>query len=242
MTESAVGQTVRMSRMRTAIGHRMSQSKREAPHFYVEAEIDMGAAQGLLSSLSAATDGAKITVTTVIAAGIIRCLEAHPEFNSVWAGTSLIRVEAVNLGIAVSLPDGLIAPAIIDCAGLGVEPLSVRFNDLVARARGGRLRTSEVSDGTFTLSNLGMFRVTAFTAIITPPQVATLAAGRIIDRPVVRDGTVTIRPIMTATLSCDHRAVDGSDGARFLETLQGLLEKPAYWASGSAQSEATTNA
>lgn len=124
------------------------------------------------------------------------------------------------------------APALLDCRERGVEDLGRGLADLVARTRAGRLRAPEISEGTFTLSNLGMFDVTQFTAIITPPQVAILSTAQTAERAVVRDGQLAIRRLMTATLSSDHRVVDGVGAARFLGTLKGLLEAPEAWARG----------
>ena len=153
-----------------------------------------------------------------------------PAFNAAWNGDVVESVDAINVGVAIALDDGLIAPALLDCRERGVEDLSRGLADLVARTRAGRLRAPEISEGTFTLSNLGMFDVTQFTAIITPPQVAILATARTAERAVVRDGQLAIRRLMTATLSSDHRVVDGVGAARFLGTLKGLLEAPEAWA------------
>ncbi len=132
--------------------------------------------------------------------------------------------------MAIALDDGLIAPALLDCRERGIADLAVGLGDLAGRTRAGKLRAAEIGEGTFTLSNLGMFDITAFTAIVTPPQVAILATAKTIERAVVRDGAVTTRRVMTATLSSDHRVVDGVGAARFLGTLKALLEAPAAWA------------
>jgi pyruvate dehydrogenase E2 component (dihydrolipoamide acetyltransferase) len=132
--------------------------------------------------------------------------------------------------VAIALDDGLIAPALLDCRDRGIADLATGLGDLVARTRAGKLRAPEIGEGTFTLSNLGMFDVTAFTAIITPPQVAILATAKTVERPVVRDGEVVVRRTMSATLSSDHRVVDGVGAAGFLGTLKGLIEAPAPWA------------
>ena len=137
-------------------------------------------------------------------------------------------VDAINIGVAIALDDGLIAPALLDCRERGVEDLAAGLADLVARTRAGKLRGPEIADGTFTLSNLGMFEVTQFTAIITPPQVAILATARTEPRAVVRDGAVVARQVMTATLSSDHRVVDGVGAARFLATFKGLVEAASF--------------
>ena len=140
---------------------------------------------------------------------VARTLSAYPAFNAVWDGETLLRVDAINLGVAIDLGDaGLIAPALLDCGAKSVEQIGSELRDLVARAKVGRLRSPEIADGTFTLSNLGGLGVSSFTAIITPPQVAILATGATEERAVVRDGQVVVRRIMSATLSSDPRAVD----------------------------------
>ena len=142
------------------------------------------------------------------------------------------RWDAINIGVAIALDDGLIAPALLDCRDRGIADLAAGLGDLVTRTRAGKLRAPEIGEGTFTLSNLGMFDVTAFTAIITPPQVAILATARTVERPVVRDGEVVIRRVMTATLSSDHRVVDGVGAAGFLGTLKTLIEAPGRLGGG----------
>jgi len=221
--------------MRRAIARRMTESKQQAPHFYLSTEIEMDA-------LMAATDRAnhgrareeRVTVTAYLVRAVALTLAEHPAFNAVWNGEVIERVDAVNIGVAIALDDGLIAPALLDCRERGVADLAAGLSDLVSRTRAGKLRAAEIAEGTFTLSNLGMFEVTAFTAIITPPQVAILATARTVERPVVRDGEIVVRRVMTATLSSDHRVVDGAGAAGFLGTFKGLIEAPADWASVDA--------
>ncbi len=221
--------------MRRAIARRMTESKQQAPHFYVSTEIEMDA-------LMAATDRAnhgrareeRVTVTAYLVRAVALTLAEHPAFNAVWNGEVVERVDAIDIGVAIALDDGLIAPALLDCRDRGVADLAAGLSDLVARTRAGKLRAAEIAEGTFTLSNLGMFEVTAFTAIITPPQVAILATARTVERAVVRDGEIVVRRVMTATLSSDHRVVDGAGAAGFLGTLKGLIEAPADWASVDA--------
>jgi pyruvate dehydrogenase E2 component (dihydrolipoamide acetyltransferase) len=218
--------------MRRAIARRMTESKQHVPHFYLSTEIEMDA---LFAAADEANQGRaredRVTVTAFLLRAVALTLAEHPAFNAVWNGDVVERVDAINLGVAIALDDGLIAPALLDCADRGVADLATGLADLVARTRAGKLRAAEIGDGTFTLSNLGMFEVTAFTAIITPPQVAILATARTAERPVVRDGQIVVRRVMTATLSSDHRVVDGVGAAGFLGTLKGLVETPGGWAS-----------
>jgi len=223
---------VKQSPMRRAIARRMTESKRQVPHFYLSTEVEMDA---LLGTADAANAGRqredRLTVTAFLLRAVALTLAEHPAFNAAWNGDIVERWDAINIGVAVALDDGLIAPALLDCRGRGIKDLATGLADLVARTRAGKLRAAEIGEGTFTLSNLGMFEVTAFTAIVTPPQVAILATAKTVERPVVRDGAVTSRRIMTATLSSDHRVVDGVGAASFLGTLKGLLEAPDGWAT-----------
>ena len=207
---------VSQSPMRRAIARRMVESKQHIPHGYVSTEIEM---DDLLDLVDAANAGRireeRITVSAFLLRALALTLVEHPAFNAAWHGDVIERWDAINIGVAIALDDGLLATGLAD---------------LVARTRIGKLRAPEIGEGTFTLSNLGMFDVTSFTAIVTPPQVAILATARTVERPVVRDGALTTRRIMSATLSSDHRVVDGVGAARFLGTLKGLLEVPAEWA------------
>jgi pyruvate dehydrogenase E2 component (dihydrolipoamide acetyltransferase) len=220
------GSLVELSPMRRAIARRMSDSKRDAPHFYVEAEISMARALRVVEEANARATGHRVTVTTVLARATSVALGAHPRLNAVWTERGLEIVDSVNLGIAVSLDDGLIAPALLGAESLTLAETAVALADLVDRARARRLRAAELSDGTFTLSNLGMYAVSRFTAIVVPPQVAILATGTTLERPVVLGGEIVAEPVMAATVSADHRAIDGSDAAAFLTTLKSLLEAP----------------
>jgi pyruvate dehydrogenase E2 component (dihydrolipoamide acetyltransferase) len=226
---------VTQSAMRRAIARRMTESKQQVPHFYVSTEIEM---DGLLALADRANEGRtredRLTVTAFLLRAVALTLAEHPAFNTTWNGDVIERVEAINLGVAIALDDGLIAPALLDCADRGVADLALGLADLVARTRAGKLRAPEIGEGTFTLSNLGMFDVSAFTAIVTPPQVAILATARTVERPVVRDGDIVVRRIMTATLSSDHRVVDGAGAAALLGTLKGLIETPGGWAEAGA--------
>jgi pyruvate dehydrogenase E2 component (dihydrolipoamide acetyltransferase) len=217
--------------MRRAIARRMTESKQHAPHFYLSTEIDMDA---LLGAAERANVGRaredRVTVTAFLLRATALTLAEHPAFNAVWNGDVVERWDSINIGVAIAVEDGLIAPALLDCRERGIADLATGLGDLVARTRAGKLRAAEIGEGTFTLSNLGMFDVTAFTAIVTPPQVAILATARTVDRPVVRDGEIVVRKVMTATLSSDHRVVDGVGAAGFLGTLKRLIEMPGAWA------------
>ncbi|HSO29796.1 MAG TPA: dihydrolipoamide acetyltransferase family protein [Candidatus Sulfomarinibacteraceae bacterium] len=225
---------VTMTPMRAAIARRMVQSKQQAPHFYVSNEIEMDVLIAAAERHNAEQDpSARVTLTAYLIRAVALALLEHPALNAVWAGETLERWDAVNVGVAIAVDDGLIAPALLDCGAREVDDIATALADLTTRTRAGRLKAPEMTDATFTLSNLGMFEVSQFTAIVTPPQVAILATGRSYERAVVRDGQVVVRRVMQATLSADHRAVDGAGAARFLGTLKSLVEAPASWAPGA---------
>jgi pyruvate dehydrogenase E2 component (dihydrolipoamide acetyltransferase) len=231
MTEAEGRHPVTFTPMRSAIARRMVQSKQAAPHFYVSRDLEMDAALDALGSLNEGRTGdERVSVTALLVRALALSLGEHRAFNAVWNGDTLEQVDAVNIGVAIDLGDGgLIAPALLACEQKSVTEIAADLRDLVARTRAGRLKAPEISEGTFTLTNLGMLGVTQFTAIITPPQVSTLATGVTESRPVVRDGQVVVRRLMTATLSSDHRAVDGAGAARLLADLQSRLDAATDW-------------
>jgi len=212
--------------MRAAIARRMSASQREVPHFYVSAEIETARVEASLAALSESS-GRRVSMTSALVRACALALAQHPEMNAVWGDDGLVVASEINIAVAVALDDGLIAPALLDCGELELAEVAARLGDLIGRTRAGKLRLPELNDATFTLSNLGMFDVSAFAALVTPPQVAILAAGRSITRVLpAGDGGVTTGRVMDVTLSADHRAVDGADAARFLGSLKQLLETP----------------
>jgi len=214
--------------MRSAIARRMTKSKQEAPHFYVATEVTMDAAVAETERL-AAESGERITLTSLLVRAVAAALRAHPELNAVWAEEGLVRMQSVNVGVAVALDDGLIAPALLGCDTLSTLEASAALRDLVERARSGKLRGSELTGATFTLSNLGMFEVASFAAIVTPPQVAILATGRASRVPRYDGDRLVPRTVLTATLSVDHRAVDGAEAGRFMGTFKQTLENPTLF-------------
>ena len=203
----------------------MQQSKQQAPHFYETTAIEMDPTLDLLSRVNVDIDDDRaVTVTAALIHAVTNALQKHPELNSTWDQNQLLRWNEVNLGVAIDTPDGVVAPAILGCDRLGLRETSDALRDLVARSRQGKIRTREWSDATFTVSNLGMFGVGQFTAIVVPPQVAILATGQIEPQVVVRSGDVQVRRMMSATISADHRVVDGVIVARFLQDLKQNLE------------------
>ncbi len=219
------GTLVEFSRMRSAIARRMTASKQEAPHFYVASEIELDAAVAETERLAAGA-GERVTLTSLLVRATATALRAHPELNAIWREEGLVRMRSINVGVAVALDDGLIAPALLDCDSLTTLEVASALRDLLERARSGKLRGSEMTGATFTLSNLGMFEVTAFAAIVTPPQVAILATGKAARVPRYDGDRLVPRTVLTATLSADHRALDGADAGRFMATFKQTLENP----------------
>jgi pyruvate dehydrogenase E2 component (dihydrolipoamide acetyltransferase) len=230
MTEPSGSRLVPLTRMRAAIARRMSESKRTAPHIYLTTEIDMDALMAAVEERNRAVPPeAAASVTAALARAVALTLADEPALNAHWTDDGPIRYDAVHLGIAIALDDGLIAPALLDAESLDLRGTASALRDLAARARARKLRARELTAATFTLSNLGMFEIVDFAAIINPPQGAILATGRAQPRALVVDGEVTVRTSLTATLSADHRAIDGAIGARFLDLLKARLEGPADW-------------
>ena len=219
------GTVVEFTRMRSAIARRMVKSKQEAPHFYIATEVEMDAAVAEAARL-AEESRSRVTVTSLLVRASAAALREHRELNSVWREEGLVRMNAINVGVAVALDDGLIAPALLGADALSTLEVSAALHDLVERARSGRLRGSEMTEATFTLSNLGMFEVNAFAAIVTPPQVAILATGKAARVPRYDGDELVPRTVLTATLSVDHRAVDGAEAGRFMNTFKRMLESP----------------
>jgi pyruvate dehydrogenase E2 component (dihydrolipoamide acetyltransferase) len=224
---AALGGVVPLSRMRQAIARRMTQSKREAPHYYVTAEIDLTEAMSFRSSVNeAGGEDAQVSVNDLIVKACAEVLRRYPHFNASFVDNGLRMNERINVCIAVSLPDGLIAPALLDVGGKSLGAIARESKDLAGRARNGGLKGPELNDGTFTVSNLGMYGIETLIPIIQPPQSAILGVGAIQDKPAVRNGQIVVRKLMMVALAADHRVTDGAQGAEFLRELQRFLEQP----------------
>ena len=217
-----------LSRMRQQIARVTVKSKTEKPHFYVSAEIDMTKAMALRSQVNdqLSDEGVRITVNDLIVKACIESLKKYPKFNAYYQDDGIQFNSTINIAVAIAEEEGLIVPAILDCGGKTLRDLSQMVKDLAQRSASGTLNTQEYTGGTFAISNLGMFDITSFLAIIHPPQSAVLAVGTVSDRPIVRDGELAIGKIMNATISADHRIVDGVEGAEFLIEVKRLLENP----------------
>ncbi len=213
------------SAMLKAIAQRMGESNGPVPHFYVESQIDMEKALQLRKELNDALE-VKVSVTDMIVRASALALLDHPEVHRSWVAEGLAYHAHANIGIAVALDEGLIVPVIRHADQKTLVEIATESQDLATRARAGRLLQAEIEGGTFTVSNLGMMGVTRFLAIINPPEPAILAVGATIETPVVHDGQVVVRPIMTVTLSCDHRATSGAGGAALLQSFKRRFEQP----------------
>ena len=213
--------------MRQAIARRMTASKQQAPHFYVTAEATLDAALAELELRNAGRPREeRISVTALVIRACAVALREHPALNAVWEGEQLMLSDEINVGVAVALDDGLVAPALLRCEEHALDATAVALLDLTERARAGRLRGSEMTGATFTVSNLGMFGIAGFIPIVTPPQVAILGVGGVVRVPRYDGERLVPRSLLSLTLSADHRAVDGADVARFLNTLTATLENP----------------
>ena len=226
-TTETDGERVDLSRMRRVIARVTGDSKRQAPHFYVTAEVDMDKAMTLRSDINDALPADnRVSVNDLVVRACAIALGRHPKFNAFFREDYLQYNAAVNIGVAISLEAGLIVPGISDCGGKSLAEIAAASKDLIARANSGSLRNEEYSETTFSVSNLGMFDVDSFAAIIFPPHAAVLAVGTVKEQPVVRDGQLAVGRVMKATLSTDHRVADGAEAARFLVEVKGLLEQP----------------
>jgi pyruvate dehydrogenase E2 component (dihydrolipoamide acetyltransferase) len=216
------------SPMLKAVARRMSDSKAQVPHFYLQCEIDMGKALALREELNAELedDGVKLTVNDLIVRACALALRDHPQFHRSWIDGKLHQHRAAHVGVAVALDEGLIVPVIRNADSLPLRELAVVARDLVTRARAGSLRQPEIEGGTFSVSNLGMLGITSFQAIINPPEPGILAVGSVVERAIGLGGQVVVRQLMTVNLSVDHRAASGADGARLLQTVTRYLEHP----------------
>ena len=221
--------TTELSRIRKTTGQRMAESKREAPHFYVTAEVDMGPAAALREQLNAAVgdDGAtKVSFNDLIVKAAANALRGFPNLNSALHGDRLTTYPNIDINVAVALDGGLIAPFVADADQKSLGAIARATKDLIGRARNGGLKPEEYQGGTFTISNLGMFDVGEFIAVINPPQAAILAVASIKEVPVVKDGIFAVGQRMNLTLSADHRVTDGAEAARYLAEVRRQLEQP----------------
>jgi len=218
-----------LSQVGRLMAERTTQSWTTAPHFFVSREIDAGALLAAREKFGPAIEkerGVRLSHTDLLVAAVAHALEKHPLVNASWTGDGVRLHPEINVGIAMAVDDGVVVAAIPGTNSKNLGEIATMRRDLTDRARGGKLRPADITGATFTISNLGMYKVDAFTAIIVSPQVAILAVGRIADRVVPVDGKPGIRPMMTLTLSCDHRVFDGARAATFLNDLATAIIEP----------------
>ena len=214
--------------MRQQIARVTVQSKQQTPHYYVSTEINMTEAMDLRKQINSSleSEGVRISVNDLVIKACVDALNLHPKFNASFKEDGVLINSSINIGIAIAEEEGLIVPAIMECNNKSVKDISTASKDLVARSKGGTLRPQEYTEGTFSISNLGMFDVSSFIAIILPPQSAMLAVGSVAEQAIVKDGDVAVAKMMNATLSADHRVTDGAEGAKFILDIKQRLENP----------------
>jgi pyruvate dehydrogenase E2 component (dihydrolipoamide acetyltransferase) len=216
----------KMTSMRLTIARRLTESKQSIPHYRLSVDVDCAAMTRRRAELAAA--GTKVSLNDLLIRALALTLVEHRDVNAQFAGDEVLRFPHADICVAVATEGGLTTPIVRAADTKDVAKIAAEVADLAERARSARLTREEITGGTFTLSNLGMFGVDRFDAIINPPQVAILAVGAAADRAVVRDGALAVARVMTLELSCDHRVVDGAVGGRFLGALREQLEKGTF--------------
>ncbi len=219
-------QEVRVTQMRKTIARRLVEAKNEAPHYYLQMVVDCEKLVALRTELNDSQDKLKISFNDLVMRACVVALQDHPWVNAGWQGKTIKQFGGVQLGFAVAIEDGLITPVVRDAERKGLLQMAVEVRDLAERARTGQLEEREYQGNSFCVSNLGMYGIERFTAIINPPAACILAVGALRQEPVVKDGALAVGQTMALSLSCDHRVVDGATGAAFMKDLKQILEKP----------------
>jgi pyruvate dehydrogenase E2 component (dihydrolipoyllysine-residue acetyltransferase) len=215
-----------LNAMRRVIARRLTESKQTVPHFYLTIDCEIDALLKIRAELNAKSDAYRISVNDFVIRAAALALRQVPAANASWSDEAILLWDTVDIAVAVALDDGLITPIVKQADRKGLAAIASETKDLAARARAGKLKLEEFQGGTFSISNLGMFGVRDFAAVINPPQGGILAVGAGEKRPVVKDGALAVATVMSCTLSCDHRAVDGAVGAQFLAAYKKLVEDP----------------
>ncbi len=212
--------------MRKSIARRLTAAKSQIPHYYLTMDCQLDTMLALRTRLNA-QDGIKLSVNDFIIKAAAAALQRVPEVNASWTESAILRHKHADIGVAVALDGGLITPIVFHAETKGLAAISAEVKSLAERAKNKKLKPSEFEGGTFAISNLGMFGISHFTAVINPPHAAILAVGAGTERPVIHDGKIEIATVMTVTMSCDHRVIDGATGARFLQSFKTFIEDPA---------------
>jgi pyruvate dehydrogenase E2 component (dihydrolipoamide acetyltransferase) len=215
-----------LDNMRRIIARRLTESKQTIPHFYLTIECETDTLLELRKKLNSKSDAYKLSVNDFVIRAAALALKKVPEANASWGGDKILQYSLVDIAVAVSIPGGLITPIIRNAANKGLAEISNEMKDLAARAKTNKLKLEEFQGGTFSISNLGMYGIAEFSAVINPPQGAILALGAGLQRPVVKQGALAIATVMSCTLSCDHRVIDGVLGAKLLAAFKGYIEDP----------------
>ena len=220
---------LKVSQMRKTIARRLAESLGPVPHFFLTVDVDMVRAIEARARINTLLKerGEKISLNDLVVRAVAAALLQHPAVNAAWGGDHIRRYARVHIGVAVAVEDGLITPVIRDAHMKGVAQVAREIRELAGRAREKRLKPEEYTGATFSISNLGMFGIREFTAVINPPEAGIVAVGQVEEVPVALGGEVVVRPRMKVTMGCDHRVVDGATGAKFLQTLKAMLEEPA---------------
>ncbi|HRH39976.1 MAG TPA: dihydrolipoamide acetyltransferase family protein, partial [Flavobacteriales bacterium] len=218
---------VPVSQMRKTIAKRLSESLFTAPHFYLTLEIDMERAMSVREAINKQIAPDKISFNDLVIKGVAIALNKHPKVNSSWLGDRIRYNQHVHIGVAVAVEEGLLVPVVRFADGKSLRTIGAEVRDYAKKAKEKKLQPQDWEGNTFTISNLGMFGIEEFTAIINPPDACIMAIGGIMEKPVVKNGAIVPGHTMKVTLSCDHRVVDGATGAAFLNTFKQLLEEPA---------------
>ena len=217
---------VALTQIRKTIARRLSESIGPIPTFYLTSEFDLSRVTEMRTAMAEMGDEFKVSVNDIILKATATALAQHPEVNAHWLGDKIRYHNRVHLGMAVATNDGLIVPVVFDADQKSMRDISAEAKSLAKKARERKLQPNEYTGSTFSVSNLGMFGIDQFTAIINPPEVGILAIGAIEDKPTIVDGELEVRKKLRVTMSCDHRVVDGAVGARFLQTLKRMIENP----------------
>ena len=218
---------VAVSQMRKTIAKRLAESKFTAPHFYLTIELDMSRAMQVREAINASIAPDKVSFNDMVIKAVAVSLKSNPKVNSSWLGDRIRTNHHVHIGVAVAVEEGLLVPVVRFADGKPLRTIGAEVRDYARKAKEKKLQPQDWEGNTFTISNLGMFGIEEFTAIINPPDACILAVGGIVEKPVVRNGAIVPGHTMKVTLSCDHRVVDGATGAAFLNTFKQLLEEPA---------------
>lgn len=230
--QAAAGKAEPLGTIGRLMASRTTQSWTSVPHFFVTREVDASGlveAHKRIAAEAEKSRGIKVTLTDLLVALVARTLARHPRMNASWIDESIRHNPEINVALAVAVEEGVVAPVLHGADRSGIGELATKRRELADRAKGGRLQPADITGGTFTISNLGMYGVDAFTAIIVPPQAGILAVGRIADRVVASNGSAVVRPILSLTLSTDHRVADGARAALFLADLAEAIADPKKW-------------